>query len=85
MYRLILLAIFLTATTVWAQDPPPADESATESETESETETVDGLSEEEFEDLDIDSQQDHTEEDEDIFKPTDVVSFTQPVPFPVDI
>jgi hypothetical protein len=81
MYRLILLAKLLTATTLWAQDPPPADESATESETE----TIDGLSDEEFEDLDIDSQQDHTEEDEDIFKPTDVVSFTQPVPFPVDI
>ena len=81
MYRLILLAIFLVATTVWAQDAPPADESATEAETE----TVEALSEEEFEDLGIDSQEDHTEEDEDVFKPTDVVSFTQPVPFPVDI
>lgn len=81
MYRLIILAFFVTATAVWAQDPPPADESATESETE----TVEVLSEEEFEDFDIDSQEDHTEEDEDVFKPTDVVSFTQPVPFPVDI
>ncbi len=81
MYRLILLAIFVTATTVRAQDPPPADESATESETD----TVEALSGEEFEDIDIDSQEDHTEEDEDVFKPTDVVSFTQPVPFPVDI
>ena len=81
MYRLILLAIFVMATTVWAQDPPPADESATESETQ----TVEDLSEEELEDLELDSQEDHTEEDEDIFKPTDVVSFTQPVPFPVDI
>lgn len=81
MYRQVLLAIFITATTVWAQDPAPADESATDSEEE----TVEGLSEEEFEDLDIDSQEDHTEEDEDVFKPTDVVSFTQPVPFPVDI
>jgi hypothetical protein len=81
MYRLILLAVFVVATSVWAQDPTPADESATESETE----TVEGLSEKDFEDLDIDSQEDHTEEDEDVFKPTDVVSFTQPVPFPVDI
>jgi len=81
MYRLILLAVFVVATSVWAQDPTPADESATESETE----TVEGLSEEDFEDLGIDSQEDHTEEDEDVFKPTDVVSFTQPVPFPVDI
>ncbi len=81
MYRLILLAVFVVATSVWAQDPTPADESATESETE----TAEGLSEKDFEDLDIDSQEDHTEEDEDVFKPTDVVSFTQPVPFPVDI
>ena len=81
MYRLILLAVFVVATSVWAQDPTPADESAKESETE----TVEGLSEKDFEDLDIDSQEDHTEEDEDVFKPTDVVSFTQPVPFPVDI
>lgn len=81
MYRWIFPAIFLMVTTVWAQDPTPADESATEAETEA----VETLSEEEFEDLDIDSQEDHTEEDEDVFKPTDVVSFTQPVPFPVDI
>jgi len=81
MYRFILLAIFVTATTVWAQDPPPADESVAESETK----TVEDLSEEELEDLELDSQEDHTEEDEDVFKPTDVVSFTQPVPFPVDI
>ena len=73
--------MFLMATAVWAQDPTPADESATEAETEA----VETLSEEEFEDLDIDDQEDHTEEDEDVFKPTDVVSFTQPVPFPVDI
>ena len=81
MYRLILLIVFVAATTVWAQDPAPADESATETEVE----TVEGLSGEEFEDLDIDCQEDHTEEDEGVFKPTDVVSFTQPVPFPVDI
>jgi len=81
MYRLIFLAVFAMATTVWAQDPPPADESATETETQ----PVAGLSEEELEDLELDSQVDHTEDDEDVFKPTDVVSFTQPVPFPVDI
>lgn len=85
MYRLILLAIFASATAVWAQDPSSPDESATEVETQTETETVTGLSEEEFEDLDIDSQQDHTEEDEDVFKPTDVVSYAQSVTFPVDI
>jgi hypothetical protein len=79
MYRFIFPAIFVMATAVWAQDPTPPDEPAAESAAE------ETLSEEEYEDLDIDSQEDHTEEDEDVFKPTDVVSFTQPVPFPVDI
>ena len=79
MYRLILLAIFATATAVWAQDP------ASEDEPVSEPETVEGLTEEELEDLGLDDQEDHTEEDEDVFKPTDVVSFQQSVNFPVDI
>ena len=81
MYRLIMLAIFVAATAVWAQEPPPENEAATEPETEA----VEGLSEEDLEDLDIDSQEDHTEEDEDVFKPTDVVSYQQSVTFPVDI
>jgi len=81
MYRWIFPAIFAMATAVWAQDPAPEDESATEADAEA-AETISAT---EFEDLDIDSQEDHTEEDEDVFKPTDVVSFTQPVPFPVDI
>jgi hypothetical protein len=81
MYRLILLAIFATATVAWAQEPQPEDESASEPESE----TVEGLSEEELADLELDSQEDHTDEDEDVFKPTDVVSFQQSVNFPVDI
>ena len=81
MYRLILLAILVIATAVWAQDAPSEDESATVPETEA----VEGISEEDLEDLEIDSQQDHTEEDEDVFKPTDVVSYQQSVAFPVDI
>ena len=81
MYRLIMLAILVTATAVWAQDVPSEDESATEPEAEA----VEGVSEEDLEDLDIDGQADHTEDDEDVFKPTDVVSFEQSVAFPVDI
>jgi hypothetical protein len=82
MRRLILLAIFATAPIVWAQeDPPPEDEG----ETQAETETVEGLSEEELQDLGIDSQENHTEEDEDVFKPTDNVTYQQSVDFPVDI
>ena len=81
MYRLILLVIFATATAVWAQDPAPEVEPLSEPETE----TVEELSAEELADLELDSQEDHTEEDEDVFTPTDVVSFQQSVNFPVDI
>ena len=81
MYRLILLAFVAFATSVSAQDPVSDDETSPDSGEE----TVEGLSEEELEDLDIDSQQDHSEDDEDVFKPTDVVSYTQPVSFPTDI
>jgi hypothetical protein len=81
MYRLIVLVIFATATAAWAQDPAPEDEAVSEPETEAR----EGLSEEELDDLDLDGQEDHTKEDEDVFKPTDVVSFQQSVNFPVDI
>jgi|GEM_PF-1551811 len=91
MYRLILLAIVTIATAVWAQDPAEEDAAATETETETELEPepepdpFEGLTDDEFEDLDIDGQEDHTEEDDDVFKPTDAVSYQQSVQFPVDI
>jgi len=81
MYRLILLAVLITATAVWAQETVPEDESVSETEPE----TLEGLSAEEIEDLELDGQEDHTEADDDVFKPTDVVSFQQSVNFPVDI
>jgi hypothetical protein len=81
MYRLILLVIVAMATAVWAQDSAPEDEAVTEIESE----TVEAISDEEFDNLDLGNQDDHTEEDDDVFKPTDVVSFGQSVPFPVDI
>jgi hypothetical protein len=84
MYRLILLAVFTVATAVWAQDPADDETQATEP-VETEANPLAGLSEEELEDLDIDSQEDHTEDDEDVFKPTDAVSYQQSVQFPVDI
>ena len=80
MLRLLLLLIFAVCTAAWAQDDV-TDDTATESAPES----VDDLSEEELDDLDLSSNEDHTEEDEDIFRPTDVVSYQQSVPFPVDI
>ena len=66
---------------VVAQD----DESDGEAATETAPETVEELTEEELDDLDLDRNQDHTEEDEDVFRPSDVVSYQQSVPFPVDI
>ena len=81
MYRLIMLMFLILATAVWAQDPA-ADEDPV---TTPEPEEVEGLTEEELEDLNIDGQEDHTEEDEDVFKPTDAVSYSQQIRFPVDI
>ena len=81
MVRLIIFMVLLSGAAVWAQDDAPQDDAANEPETE----TEDVLTAEELEDLDLDSQEDHTEEDEDVFKPTDVVSFEQSAKFPVDI
>ena len=81
MYRLILLAILIAATAVWAQDPASDDDAVAEAVAEA----PDDSAIEELDDFELDSQSDHTEEDDDVFKPTDVVSYQQSVPFPVDI
>ena len=81
MLRLLLLLMIAAGTVVWAQDDATDDETVTETVPQ----TIDDLSEEELEDLDLDQTEDHTEEDEDVFRPTDVVSYQQSVPFPVDI
>ena len=81
MVRLIIFMFLVSGAAVWAQDDAPQNDSANEAETE----TEESLSAEELADLDLDSQEDHTEEDEDVFKPTDVVSFQQSVNFPVDL
>ncbi len=81
MYRIIFLTVFVVATTAWAQEPPAENESATEAETQA----VEAPEEDKPEDHDLDSQENHTDEDEDVFKPTDNVSYQQSVTFPVDI
>lgn len=83
MHRMIMLAMLAMATAVVAQDASEDDE--TVAAEESEAEIIERLNEEELEDLGIDSQEDHTDEDEDVFKPTDAVSYSQSVQFPVDI
>lgn len=89
MFRLILITLFVVATAVWAQDDTTDDEAVTESVPPSVPpsvpQSVDEMSAEELDDLDLDRNEDHTEEDEDVFKPSDVVSYQQSVPFPVDI
>lgn len=85
MRQIIAVMMLLLGPFAWAQDTASDDEAiATESEAqEDESDVI--LTEEELEVLDIDGQEDHTEEDEDVFKPTDVVSYQQSVQFPVDI
>lgn len=73
MQRLLLLAMIATVGAVSAQDTS-TDTQATSAETNA------GVSDE-----DLSSQGTPLEEDEDVFKPTDVVSYAQSVPFPVDI
>ncbi len=81
MYRLIMLMSLILATAVWAQDPAVEEEPVTAPEPEE----IEGLTEEELEDLNVDDQQDYTDEDEDVFRPTDAVSYSQQIRFPVDI
>ena len=81
MLRLLLVLTLGIALEAWAQDDETDDAATTDPVPES----IDEMSEEELDDLDLDRNQDHTEEDEDVFKPTDAVSYQQSVPFPVDI
>lgn len=83
MYRIILLACFAMATAVSAQDSAEENEPAATAETDAEI--IERVSEEELQELGIDDQEDYMDEDEDVFKPTDAVSYSQSVQFPVDI
>lgn len=76
---IMILLLFLTAT-VLAQDEVSEDDAATET-SESERDSGD----DEFEDDILSGNQDHTEDDEDIFVPTEEISFQQSIPFPTDI
>ena len=81
MYRMIFALLFVLASSAWAQEDPSAADPAADAATES----VEPASAEDLGDPVLDDQADHTEDDEDVFKPTDVVSYEQSVPFPVDI
>lgn len=79
MLRAAVIAAVLVSVAVWAQ------ESSDDEPVAAETEAEETLDDDDYEDFDIDSQEDHTEDDEDVFTPTDVVSYSQSVQFPVDI
>ncbi len=73
MHRLLLLAMLAILGAVSAQD------------TSTDTQTTGAEETETLSDEELSSQDDHTEDDDDVFRPTDVVSYAQSVPFPVDI
>jgi hypothetical protein len=88
MYRLILLATFAAATTVWAQESTPEDASDADSTAEVEelTEAEEEARERELiESVLEDEPIDYSAGDEEVFKPTDDVLFEQSIPFPPDI
>ncbi|MDH5620503.1 MAG: hypothetical protein OEY74_00330 [Gammaproteobacteria bacterium] len=80
MHRLLLLAMIATVGAVSAQDTSTDDQPSSDPAPATTAETVEGVSDEV-----LSSQDDHIDDDEDVFKPTDVVSYAQSVPFPVDI
>jgi hypothetical protein len=88
MYRFILVMLFAVATVALAQEDS-SDDAATETTTEAAddatTEAADETTDDEFADLDLDRNDDHTQDNDEDFKPTDVVSYQQSVPFPPDI
>lgn len=81
---IFILLLFLTAA-VLAQDGPSEDEAAPETSSESVDEGQDEGLDDELEDDILSGNQDHTEDDEDIFVPTEEISFQQSIPFPTDI
>ncbi|MDG2108255.1 MAG: hypothetical protein P8J74_06410 [Woeseiaceae bacterium] len=81
MYRLIILISLIIGAVVWAQDLVIDEELGTTPKSSE----VENPIEDELEELNIDDQQDYIDEDEDVFKPTDAISYSQQIRFPVDI
>jgi biopolymer transport protein ExbD len=82
MIRLSVLLVFFLAHLAFAQEDGVVSSPDTQTAAE-ETDEDESIDFEELEDFDINA--DHTEEDEDVFVPTDEVSYQQSVPFPTDI
>ena len=80
MHLLIILLIFLNQNVVHAQDSSVEDKPIKSSIDVSEEDSNENL-----EDIILDTDESYSEEDEDIFKPSDEVSYSQQIRFPVDI
>ncbi len=72
--------LLLVSLSVLAQDQDAEDVDGDVSETAESADESSGI---ELDDLEINT--DHTEEDDEVFIPTDEVSYQQSVPFPTDI
>jgi len=82
MKRIGILAVLLLTISVFAAEDDVVFEPDSRPAVEEEEEQG-GIDLDTLEDIDINS--DHTQDDEDIFVPTEEVSFQQSVPFPTDI
>tara|TARA_B100001059_G_C17707301_1_gene513508 strand:- start:520 stop:762 length:243 start_codon:yes stop_codon:yes gene_type:complete len=80
MYFLIILIFSLNQNMVHAQDSSVEDEPEKDLISNAEDD-----SEENIEDITQDIDGNYTEEDEDVFKPSDEVLYSQQIRFPVDI
>lgn len=83
--QLMILLVFLGATSVWAQDDEPEPGQAEEAETpESVEPPLTEITDEEIEQL-LGLDEDYTEVEDDDFEATEQVRFAQSIPFPTDI
>jgi hypothetical protein len=82
MLRIGMLLLFFLTTLSFAQDDGVVYEPDARPVVE-DPEDEGSIDLDELEDIDITD--DHTEDDEDIFVPTDEISYQQSVPFPTDI
>lgn len=80
MNRSIFFLLLLLALPVSAQDEASEDEPVTDPASETAEDEIDEV----LDDI-LGGNQDHTEEDEDIFVPTEEISYQQSIPFPTDI
>ena len=87
MYRLIILLALLGLAPVLAQDTASEDEVAAGDEVAAESPDAESPEDNPYyDDFELDlGNDDHTEEDEDVFEASVKVSYQQSVPFPTDI